>query len=41
MMAMVILIVISALGTIIKGLIKGQEGLEIRAQVETIHTTAL
>ena len=36
----VIPIVIEALGTIPKGLIKGQEDLKIR-QVETIQTTAL
>ena len=34
-------IVIGALGTITKGLIKGLEDLEIRGQVETIQTTAL
>ena len=36
-----ILIVIGALGTVTKGLIKGQEELEIRGQVETTKTTAL
>ena len=36
-----ILIVIGALGTITKGLIKGQEDLEIRERVETIQTTTL
>ena len=34
-------VVIGALRTIPKGLIKGLEGLGIRGQVETIHTTAL
>ena len=38
---MVILIVIGALGTIPKGLVKRLEDLEIRGQVETIQTTAL
>ena len=33
--------VIGARGTITKGLVKGQEDLEIRAQVETIQATAL
>ena len=33
--------VIGALGTVIKGLIKGLEDMEIRGQVETIQTTAL
>ena len=37
----VILIVISALGTIHKGLVNEMEALEIRGQVETIQTTAL
>ena len=37
----VILIVISALGTVTKGLIQGLENLEIRERVETIQTTAL
>ena len=36
-----ILIVIGALGTVTKILIKGLEDLEIRRQVETIQTTAL
>ena len=36
-----ILIVISVLDTVTKGLVQGLEGLEIRAQVETIQTTAL
>ena len=34
-------IVIGALGTIIKGLLKGLEDLEVGARVETIQTTAL
>ena len=34
-------IVISALGTVSKGLLKGLEDLEIGGQVETIQTTAL
>ena len=34
-------IVIGALGTVTKGLIKGLEDLEIRGRVETIQTTAL
>ena len=38
---MVISVVIGALGTIPKGLIKRLEDLEIRGQVETIQTTAL
>ena len=38
---MVIPIVIGALSTVTKGLVKGQEDLEIRGQVETIQTTAL
>ena len=37
----VILIVIGALGTVTKGLIKGLEDLEIRGKIETIQTTAL
>ena len=37
----VIPVVIGALGTISKGLVKGVEDLEIRGQVETIQTTAL
>ena len=40
-MLTVISIVIGALGTTPKGLIKGLEDLEIRGQVETIKTTAL
>ena len=38
---MVIPIVIGALGTITKGLVQGQEHLEIRGLVETIQTTGL
>ena len=34
-------IVISAFGTITKGLLKGQEDLEVGGQVETIQMTAL
>ena len=41
MMVMVILIVAGALGTILKGLVKGLENLEIRVQLGTIQTTAL
>ena len=37
----VIPIVVGALGTIIKGLVKGLEDLEIRGWLETIQTTAL
>ena len=37
----VIPIVVGALGTIPEGLVKRQEDLEIRVQVETIQTTAL
>ena len=40
MRVMVIPIVIGALGTVPKGLEKGQEELEIRTQIETIHVTA-
>ena len=38
---MFILIIVGALGTVTKGLIKGLEDLEIRGPVETIQTTAL
>ena len=31
--------VIDTLGTVIKGLLQGMEGLEIRGRVETIKTT--
>ena len=41
MKVMFIPIVIGALGTLTKGLIKGLEDLEIREQVETIQTTTL
>ena len=41
MKVMVISIVIGALGTILKGLVKGLEDLEINGQVETIQSTAL
>ena len=34
-------IVISALGTVTKGLLKGLEDLEVSRRVETIQTTAL
>ena len=34
-------IVIGALGTITKGLLKGQEDLKVGGRVETIQTTAL
>ena len=37
----VIPVVIGALGTVTKGLIKGREDLEIRGRVKTIQTTAL
>ena len=37
----VIPIFIGALGTVTKGLVQGQEHLEIRGRVETIQTTAL
>ena len=40
MKVIVIPIVISALGTIPKELVKGLEDLKIRGQVETIQTTA-
>ena len=33
-------IVIGAFGTVTKGLLKGQEDLEVEGQVETIQTTA-
>ena len=39
MKMMVIPIVIGALGTVTKELVKGLEELEIRTQVETIQTT--
>ena len=37
----IIPIVISAFGTVTKGLLKGLEDLEVGGQVETIQTTAL
>ena len=37
----VIRIVVGALGTVTKGLVKGLEDLEIRGLVETIQTTTL
>ena len=37
----IIPIVVSALGTVAKGLVIGLEDLEIRGQVETIQTTAI
>ena len=40
MKATVIPIVISALDTVIKGLVQGVEDLEIRSRVDTIQTTA-
>ena len=41
MKVIVIPIVIGVLGTVTKGLVKGQEDLEIRGRVEIIQTTAL
>ena len=41
MKVMIVPIVIGALGTITKGLLKGQEDLEVGGWVETIQTTAL
>ena len=37
----IILIVIGAFGTVIKGLLKGLEDLEVGGRVETIQTTTL
>ena len=37
----VILIVIGALGTVSKGMVKELESLEIRERIETIHATVL
>ena len=37
----IILIVISAFGTVTKGILKGQDYLEVGGRVETIETTAL
>ena len=41
MKATIIPIVIGALGTVTKGLVKGLEDLEITGRLETIQTTAL
>ena len=41
MKATIVPIVIGALGTITKGLLKGLENLEVGGRVETIQTTAL
>ena len=41
MKATIVPIVIGALDTITKGLLKGQEDLEVGGRVETIQTTAL
>ena len=41
MKVMIVPIVIGALGTITKGLLKGLEDEEVGARVETIQTTAL
>ena len=41
MKVMIVPIVTGALGTVTKGLLKGQENMEIRGRVETIQTTAL
>ena len=37
----IVLIVIGAIGTITRGLLKGLEDLEVGGRVETIQTTAL
>ena len=37
----IVLIVIGALGTVTKGLLKGVDDLEVGGRVETIETTAL
>ena len=37
----IVQIVIGALGTVIKGLLKGMEDLEVGGRMETIQTTAL
>ena len=37
----VVVILLTALGTVFKGLVKGLEELEIRRSLETIQTTAL
>ena len=41
MLVTIIPIVIGAFGTVIKGLLKGLEDLEVGERVETIQTTAL
>ena len=41
MQVKIITIVIGAFGTVTKGLLKGQEDLEVGGRVETIKTTAL
>ena len=41
MKVMIISIVISAFGTVTKGLLKGLEDLEVGGRVETIQTTVL
>ncbi len=41
MKVMIIPIVIGALGTVTKGLLKGQEDLEVGGRVETIQSTTL
>ena len=41
MKVMIITILIGALGTVIKGLIQGLEGMEITGWVETVQITAL
>ena len=41
MKVMILTIVIGALGTVTKGLLKGLEDLEVGGQVDTIQTTAL
>ena len=41
MKVMIVPIVIDALGTVTKGLLKGLEDLEVGGRVETIQTTAL
>ena len=41
MLVTIIPIVIGVFGTVTKGLLKGQEDLEVDGRVETIQTTAL
>ena len=41
MKAIIIQIVIGAFGTVTKGLLKGEEDLEVGGRVETIQTTVL